>query len=315
MCKFSPSQSDDDKWSLVSRAGQRSTFFNYPPGLSTNKPALHHLSLTASPPLPPRSPGGSSPPPLPAASARRVVPAGEEELHPAPRPEGRPRRLRRGVAPLLPPADGRARIGARGGRRRRGPRPAHHLLLQPRVHRLRRAAHRGGGRGAADHRGLPQAVRPHRHRGVPGHGARHLRQLRGGERGSGPGLRRQRGALDAHRRGRHHGPRHTHHREARKRRGVRRRVPVPARQQLRRKAASAYVPRRRRLRHKPRLQRAARSRGERQGGALREQSSERPHRGWPDRVRVRRRGHDRDEQSSRGGTPPSLTRMSSLPRT
>nr|BAK03830.1 predicted protein [Hordeum vulgare subsp. vulgare] len=142
-------------------------------------------------------------------------------------------------------------------------------------------------------------LRPHRHRGVQGHGARHLRQLRGGQRGAGAGLRRQRSALDAHRRGRHDGPRDTHHREARQRRGVRRRVPVPARQQLRRKAVSARVPRCRRLRDKPRLQRAARSRGERQGGALREQRPERPHRGWPDRVRVRRRGHDRDEQSSR----------------
>ena len=48
MCKFSPSQSDDDKWSLVSRAGQRSTFCNYPPGLSSNQPALQRRKASSS---------------------------------------------------------------------------------------------------------------------------------------------------------------------------------------------------------------------------------------------------------------------------
>ncbi|KAG2550956.1 hypothetical protein PVAP13_9KG364383 [Panicum virgatum] len=177
----------------------------------------------------------------------------------------------------------------------------------------------GVGRALLLHRrllGHAVQLRPHRHRGLQGHGARHLRQLRRGQRRPGPRHRRQRRAVDAHRRGGHHGPRDPDQRQARGRPGVPRRVPVPAGEQLRRGPAPARVPGRRRLRRQPRLQRAARHRGDRQGGALREQGPQRPHRGRPDRGGVRRGGHDRDEQGGGGvhhlrrrARPPGVARQ------
>ena len=54
MCKFGPSQSELDKWILVSTAVSPNAFCIYPPGLCTNQPALHrtfHLNLLVLPPL------------------------------------------------------------------------------------------------------------------------------------------------------------------------------------------------------------------------------------------------------------------------